>query len=112
MNYLARAVPESVRQLAQADQVPFFDTTTEDFPVAMLRGGRGLPAAGWEAVKTEYTDPYDRIPVGSMSGGTINMGDTKVDQRGKYNINADQVSGTAIGDGAQVHNYGTPKSED
>ena len=36
MNYLGKAVPESTRKLYQAEQVPFFDTATEDFAVAVL----------------------------------------------------------------------------
>ena len=36
MNHLGKAVPESARTIYQAEQVPFFDTATEDFAVAML----------------------------------------------------------------------------
>ncbi len=42
MAHLGKTVPESARSLCQAQQTPFFDTATEDFPVAMLRGGKGL----------------------------------------------------------------------
>lgn len=41
MNHLGRAVSESARTLCQAEQTPFFDTATEDFPVALLHGGKG-----------------------------------------------------------------------
>ena len=41
MNRLGKAVPESARKLCQAEQTPFFDTATEDFSVAVLRGGGG-----------------------------------------------------------------------
>jgi hypothetical protein len=53
MNHLGKAVPESARQLRQAEQTPFFDTAAEDFAVAVLRGGKGLPAGGWDTVRTE-----------------------------------------------------------
>lgn len=53
MNHLGKAVPESARQLCQAEQKPFFDTAAEDFGVAMLLGGKGLPSGGWEAVQQE-----------------------------------------------------------
>ncbi|MEH2144139.1 hypothetical protein [Nostoc sp.] len=43
INHLGKTVPESARTLCQAEQTPFFDTAMEDFPVAMLRGGKGLP---------------------------------------------------------------------
>ena len=44
MTHLGRKVPESARKLCDAEQIPFFDAATEDFPVAMLRGGKGLPS--------------------------------------------------------------------
>ncbi|MDJ0799353.1 MAG: caspase family protein [Calothrix sp. MO_167.B12] len=43
MTHLGKTVPESARTLRQAEQTPFFDTAMEDFPVALLRGGKGLP---------------------------------------------------------------------
>lgn len=61
MNHLGKAVPESARKLCQAEQTPFFDTATEDFPAAMLRGGKGLPAGGWEAVKAEAAETARHI---------------------------------------------------
>lgn len=50
MNHLGQAVPASARTLCQAEQTPFFDTATEDFPVALLAGGQGIPKDGWQAV--------------------------------------------------------------
>ena len=44
MTHLGKTVGQSARTLCQAEQTPFFDTATEDFPVAMLRGGKGLPS--------------------------------------------------------------------
>ncbi|MEG4048228.1 caspase family protein [Microcoleus sp. Pol17_C1] len=44
MTHLGKKVPESARNLCHAEQIPFFDAATEDFPVAMLRGGKGLPS--------------------------------------------------------------------
>ena len=43
MTHLGKTVEESARNL-QEKQTPFFDTATEDFPVAMLCGGKGLPS--------------------------------------------------------------------
>lgn len=48
MNHLGQAVPASARAFGQ-EQIPFFDTATEDFAVAQLLGGKGLSAAGWSA---------------------------------------------------------------
>lgn len=53
MNHLGRTVEQSARMLCHASQSPFFDTATEDFPVSMLLGGKGLPAGGWEEVQGE-----------------------------------------------------------
>ncbi len=106
MNYVGQKVPETVQKIANAEQTPFFDTTTEDFPVALLRGGRGLLIGGWEEVQAETTTARPGVNIGGdMTGGTINTGDRKVEQRGKYNINAERMSSTAIGDNAQVRNY-------
>lgn len=44
MTHLGKTVSESARNLRDAEQNPFFDAATEDFPVAMLRGGKGLPS--------------------------------------------------------------------
>ena len=44
MTHLGKTVSESARNLCHAEQTPFFDAATEDFPVAMLRGGKGLPS--------------------------------------------------------------------
>ena len=43
MTHLGKTVPQSARNLHK-EQTPFFDAATEDFPVAMLRGGKGLPS--------------------------------------------------------------------
>ncbi|MEH2046555.1 caspase family protein [Nostoc sp.] len=43
INHLGKTVPESARTLCKKEQTPFFDTAMEDFPIAMLRGGKGLP---------------------------------------------------------------------
>ncbi len=45
MNHLGKKVPESARKLREAEQTPFFDTAMEDFPIALLRGGKGLPSS-------------------------------------------------------------------
>lgn len=44
MTHLGKTVSESARNLCDEEQTPFFDAATEDFPVAMLRGGKGLPS--------------------------------------------------------------------
>lgn len=46
MNHLGKTVPESTRVMRQKEQTPFFDYATEDFPVALLRGGKGIASSG------------------------------------------------------------------
>lgn len=41
MSHLSKSVPVSAAQLCQADQTPFFDTASEDFPIALVQGGKG-----------------------------------------------------------------------
>ena len=88
MTHLARAVPESVRQQRQAEQTPFFDLASEDFPVALLRGGKGLAAAGWQAASPaaqQAGDSYRAVVTGrgtavqghdnqTATGGSIAIG--------------------------------------
>ena len=84
MNYLSRTVPSTARRLYQAEQTPFFDTATEDFPVAMLRGGKGLPSEGWEAIQGEVSEQIRQIVVNidQRSGGVYFEGGGAVHIRG------------------------------
>jgi len=86
MNHLGKAVPENARKLCQAEQTPFFEAATEDFPVALLRGGKGIPKGGWDEIKDE-----------------ADAEQAKVIQRGKYNIYVERASGISIGDNARVY---------
>ena len=69
------AVPDSARKLCQAEQTPFFSTAAEDFSVAVLRGGKGLPAGGWEAVEAEAAEAIQRLYQATLTGdGAIAQG--------------------------------------
>jgi hypothetical protein len=46
MNHLGKTVPESANAACGAKQTPFFNWDTEDFPVALLFGGKGLSPQG------------------------------------------------------------------
>jgi len=75
MNHLGRAVPESALRLRQVEQTPFFDAATEDFPVAVLRGGKGLPAGGWGAVKQEAAETIRHVYRATVIGsGAVAQG--------------------------------------
>lgn len=112
MNHLGKAVPQTVRQAYQAEQVPFFDTATEDYPVALLRGGKGLPEGGWEAVRPEADAAFRRLVLavgersvaigGDVIDSTIVTGDRNIVQRGTYNVQIDRAQGVVIGDEVQV----------
>lgn len=109
MSHLSKAVPESARTLCQAEQTPFFDIATEDFPVALLQGGKGLSGAGFVPAQGAATSqPATRassdrsVAAGTISDSTVVTGDHNVVQRGKYNINIGSVQGLVSGDQAQV----------
>ncbi len=56
-----------------------FDTASEDFPVALLRGGKGLPAGGWPAVEKKAHATIERIvqAIGDRAvaiGGDVSRG--------------------------------------
>jgi hypothetical protein len=124
MNHLGQAVPQSARTLCQAEQRPFFDTATEDFPIALLRGGKGLPAAGWQAVQPEAEATIETlyqatlhgdgaiaqgegatavgaggVHVGGNVGGDVNTGErhTLFDQRGQRVGRQTNVAGDFVG---------------
>ena len=108
MNHLGKAVPVSAQALGQ-EQTPFFDAATEDFPVALLLGGKGLsgadfaPAQGATASQPAIQASGERsVAAGSISDSTVVTGDRNVVQQGKYNIHIGSAQGIAIGDGAQV----------
>lgn len=111
MAHLGKAVPASAQAMGK-EQTPFFDTATEDFAVALVQGGKGLPKGGWEAVAKEMAQRSERAAeasgersvaaAGDVIGGMIVTGDQNVVQRGKYNIQMGNVQGAVIGDNAQV----------
>ena len=111
MAHLSRAVPTSAQAMGQ-EQTPFLDAATEDFPVALLRGGKGLPKGGWAAAQDEAAVRIGRVVQalgersvaigGDVSGSVIVTGDRNTVQSGKYNIQIDHAEGIAIGDNATV----------
>lgn len=107
MNHLGKAVPESVRTLCQAEQIPFFNTATEDFSVAVLRGGKGLPVGGWDAIQKEATQTIRQVVQSSgersvtagsaMSNSQITSGDQNVVQVGTYNASIGKARDVSMG---------------
>ena len=112
-NHLGKAVLESAKAMGK-EQTPRFEMAeTERFAIALLQGGKGLPAEGWEAVKPQVNVPQVSVQAsGERSvaiGGNVNsgsivtgnnnvIGSSNVVQRGKYNLNAGSVQGLRVGD--------------
>jgi esterase/lipase superfamily enzyme len=86
MNYLGDAVPKSARRFWSAEQRPFFDTAAEDFAVALIRGGKGLPGGGWPSVEQEAHRTIGRI-VQAIGERAVAIGG---DARGNIIITGDQ----------------------
>ncbi|NES21754.1 MAG: hypothetical protein F6K41_23225 [Symploca sp. SIO3E6] len=86
MNYLGKTVPDSAKQLCQAEQTPFFDFATEDFPVALLHGGKGMPQQGWDKVKKEAQERISQIGDISGDNNKINVGDKSGDRNTTISI--------------------------
>lgn len=61
MNHLSQTVPQSAQTERDAEQTPFFDMAAEDFAVALLRGGKGLPSGGVTAVQAETASFVQRV---------------------------------------------------
>jgi hypothetical protein len=77
MTHLAKVVPESAKAVANAIQTPFFDTAAENYPVALLRGGKGLPAGGWAEIGPD-AEKAPQIVVNqavATHGGVAHLGD-------------------------------------
>jgi len=78
MNHLSKAVPESALRLQNAEQTPHFDMDAGDFVIAKLRGGKGLPAKGWEEVRPQATQKINQIA-------------QNIQQYGRYITNINEV---------------------
>ncbi|NJR70732.1 MAG: caspase family protein [Synechococcales cyanobacterium CRU_2_2] len=116
MKHLGRSVGETARGMGVA-QDPLFSFETEDFAVALLRGGKGLPEGGWDAVKGEAMSGAqvqvqasgDRSiattgdvngPIVTGDGNVVGSGNIvqKLNQRGQNNMNLGSAQNFSIGD--------------
>ena len=68
MDHLGKSVPESARRAWNKEQTPFFNTDTENFPVALLCGGKELPLEGF--VQSEATRRIERLLSVAGSNGS------------------------------------------
>ena len=90
MNYLSETVPIAVQKEYQKEQMPFFDFATEDFPVALLRGGKGLPQQGYD-VKAEAEEKIRSIS-NQVKDGVGIVGNRN------FGLNIGQAGNITIGD--------------
>lgn len=85
MNYLGKTVPKTAKDLYNAEQTPYFDMGTNDFVVAKLRGGKGLPDKGWDEVKLEASQKINKIA-------------DQITQNAKFITNMNEAHDIHIGD--------------
>ncbi len=83
MNYLSKAVPETVQKLYGKIQTPNFDMATEDFVIAKLLGGKAFK--GWQEKKTQAEEKIFKI-------GRI------IKQYGKYSTYVEKMENSHIGE--------------
>ena len=88
MTHLANAVPISALREHSAAQTPFFDLATEDFAVALLMGGRGLPDDGWQS--TEVTI--------NSTGQPVNLTGSELTVQGQGNLVVNAGGVNVVGD--------------
>ncbi len=87
MDYLNKQVPAEAEKHYGQNQTPFFDMTAENFPIALIKGGKGLPAGGWKQMKNE-------IESGTVYNARVNGGGSIAQGNGA--VSAGQ-GGIAIG---------------
>jgi uncharacterized caspase-like protein len=93
MNYLSTQVPRSAAQLCHAEQTPVFDTASEDFPIALVQGGKGEPLA-----------PHPAPEAAPGFQATV-TGERNLITQGKLSRNL-----IVVGDHVQVHGLASPSS--
>ena len=87
MGHLDATVPKTALKDCNAQQTPYFDLGGNNFAIALLRGGKGLPDNGGDEVKSEAQEKIGKIAevvmenirgkniVGSIKGQNIQVGD-------------------------------------
>lgn len=98
MNYLAKTVPESAKRQFGTTQTPNFDISNEDFGVTigLLRGGKGLPKEGWDALKDEAAAKIRHIVQAVGAGSMASAGNMTA-------VQGNNSGNVAMG-GGSIHN--------
>jgi esterase/lipase superfamily enzyme len=121
IEYLGKTVSATAKSEHEADQNPQSEYKgSNHFPIALLRGGNGLPKGGYEGIGNlppglpnlvqNITGNQNQV-IGQVTGGNVignitgdgvfignNNSYQKVEQKGKYNINMGNATGISIGD--------------
>ena len=98
MQHLSRTVPVAAQEQWQADQVPFFDMATEDFPVALLMGGKGLSSSGTQTVEMDQPRAINvQITGGGNIVGSNNVVQTITASDGSTIRDVNQIASSAQG---------------
>ncbi|WP_088243831.1 caspase family protein [Calothrix rhizosoleniae] len=87
MNHLSKSVPENAHTLCQAEQIPFFETATEDFTVALLRGNKGVLKEEGNTETTQNDETSQQLTEGNGDtnltingdGNRTNIGGRKIE---------------------------------
>ena len=74
--HLSRTVAESARTLCHAEQTPFYDWSTEDFAVALVLGGKGVPVEGWQTPDSPQPPGATHYTATVTGSGAIAQGDS------------------------------------
>ncbi|NEQ36508.1 MAG: caspase family protein [Okeania sp. SIO3I5] len=86
IQHLGKAVPNSAMEQYKQEQIPIADmTNAEDFVIAKLMGGKGLPNKGWSEIQPQATQKINKIA-------------DNIEQHGKFIINIDKARNMHIGD--------------
>lgn len=89
MNHLGKTVPESTRAMWQQEQTPFFDYATEDFTVALLRGGKGVASSSQGRVLPEIISNQEVVhPALAMARRSLQILEEQAAGFGKLQIPA------------------------
>jgi Caspase domain len=96
MNYLGKTVPQTASSQFREIQTPNFDISNQDFAVsiALLRGGKGLPPEGWNAVKDEAAEKMRQI-IQAIGADSLAAGGDIVGVQGKNTGNV-AMGGSSI----------------
>jgi esterase/lipase superfamily enzyme len=127
IEYLGKTVSATAKSEHQAEQNPQSDYKgSNHFPIALLRGGNGLPKGGYEGMGNlppglpnlvqNVTGNQNQV-IGQVTGGTVignitgdgvfignNNSYQKVEQHGKNNFNIERAENLHIGDTYGVDN--------